>query len=288
MSNSVEFIDDLLSTFDKEIDTHTLTSDGNTHTKHCSSKNTTCNKLKNGTNHSKQSCSNNNTCNNTDNTSVSSTSETVIKTEQEAKAEQEEEEEKKALNEQELDELSEEEALRLAMEMSMNEDDRRLVHCIQKEIKEAQAHLSNWFSGNFASVRDKNCAWCDFCRRLHHQFEMYRIDQGVIQPLSYQFFIQFIALMYGTMKKTRRSDELSLDQHKIRNIVILAGDDDAIKYLRFAQGVSRTELSTAVYAKFESLALDPMAPNEWKYNHVMFIPSQKAPNGLLWTKWHMQ
>eukprot|EP00483_Globobulimina_turgida_P010115 UN10134 len=127
---------------------------------------------------------------------------------------------------------------------------------------------------------------------------MYRIEQGIIQPLSYQFFIQFIALMYGTMKnenkneKNEKNDDgnctLYIDQHKIKNIEILSADEDAIKYLKFAQGLKKCELMDAVYAKFESLALDPMSPNEWKFNHVMFIRATKAPNGLLWAKWHMQ
>ena len=200
-----------------------------------------------------------------------------------------EEESKEQMNDENMDELTEEEALRLAMEMSMNEDDRRLVYLIEKEIKESQSHLSKWFAGSFKSVSDKNRAWCNFCRRLHHKFECYRIENGIIQPLSYQFFIQFIALMYGTMNNLRSdSAELSIDQHQIKNIFILSADDEAIKYLRFKDGISRNEVKEAVFVKFESLALDPMSPNEWKSNHVMFCRSDKAPNGLLWTKWHMQ
>eukprot|EP00487_Bulimina_marginata_P008545 TRINITY_DN31232_c0_g1_i1.p1 TRINITY_DN31232_c0_g1~~TRINITY_DN31232_c0_g1_i1.p1 ORF type:complete len:101 (-),score=4.29 TRINITY_DN31232_c0_g1_i1:16-318(-) len=100
-------------------------------------------------------------------------------------------------------------------------------------------------------------------------------------------------MMYGTMKNhqtcTSSEDQTcAIDQHKIRNILLLSADDEAIKYLRFKQGVSKSEVKDAVYAKFESLALDPLAPNAWKFNHVMFVRSDKAPNGLLWTKWHMQ
>ena len=186
----------------------------------------------------------------------------------------------------EWDELSEEEALRMALEMSMTEDDRKLAASIKKEIRECQGHLSRWFAGSFKSVRSKNMAWCDFCKRLHHQFVMYRIEQGIIQPLSYQFFIQFIAMLYGTAGATAM--DLSIDQHKIKDIEILSSDDVAIQYLRFKEGVKDADLKSAVYAKFASLALDPMSPNEWKANHVMFIQSEKAPNGLLWTKWHMQ
>lgn len=182
--------------------------------------------------------------------------------------------------------LSEEEALRMAMEMSMTEDDRKLAASIEREIRDCQGHLSRWFAGSFKSVRDKNMAWCDFCKRLHHQFVMYRIEQGIIQPLSYQFFIQLIAMLYGSAGAAM--DNLSIDQHKIKDIEILSADNAAITYLRFNQGMADTDLKNAVYAKFASLAMDPMSPNEWKANHVMFIQSEKAPNGLLWTKWHMQ
>ena len=71
-------------------------------------------------------------------------------------------------------------------------------------------------------------------------------------------------------------------------MTILSVDDDAIRYLRFKQGIPKSELKGAVYARFSSLAIDPLEPTEWKFSHVMFVRSEKAPNGLLWTKWHMQ
>eukprot|EP00485_Elphidium_margaritaceum_P003379 CAMPEP_0202694904 /NCGR_PEP_ID=MMETSP1385-20130828/8641_1 /ASSEMBLY_ACC=CAM_ASM_000861 /TAXON_ID=933848 /ORGANISM="Elphidium margaritaceum" /LENGTH=237 /DNA_ID=CAMNT_0049350839 /DNA_START=30 /DNA_END=740 /DNA_ORIENTATION=- len=163
------------------------------------------------------------------------------------------------------DDMSEDEALRLALEMSMNADDHALVALIEREIRESQQHLSKWFNASFASVQDKNRAWCNFCKRLHHQFEMYRIEQGVIQPLSYQFFIQFVALMYGTMRGHHRStdNDINIDQHKIKDIALLSADDDAVKYLRFKQGIPKHEQDDAIYAKFQSLAMDPTAPDEW-------------------------
>ena len=87
----------------------------------------------------------------------------------------------------------------------MTDDDRKLLHLIEKEIHEAQGHLSNWFNGNFKQY-DKNRAWCNFCKRLHHKFEMYRIEQGIIQPFPYQFCTIFM-MMYGTMKQVIKNNQ---------------------------------------------------------------------------------
>ena len=261
MSDIIKLVDNLLNIFDKDISMIDVNNNCNNDNDKLESK--PWNKLKNGTT-------------------------SYINKEEE---EEEKDEQKVEIKEEIcVDELSEEEALRLAMEMSMTDDDRQLLELIKKEIGEAQSHLSDWFNGNFKTIRDKNRAWCDFCKRLHHKFEMYRIEQGIIQPFPYQFFVQFLAMMYGTMKQKNKgqSNTLYIDQHKIKNVTILSSDDDAIKYLRFKDGISKSELKGAVYARFSSLAIDPIEPTEWKFSHVMFVRSDKAPNGLLWTKWHMQ
>jgi len=305
MSDIIKLVDTLLDTFDKDISIINITSDKPDIK---SKQNMTSNpsaKHKNGTIHIDTTSSSSLSTGNNDNnqsdkpktppSSTSSTKPVSIINDEEEKEEKKDEvsndnNDNDEYDDKELDELSEEEALRLAMEMSMTDDDRQLLALVNKEIGEAQGHLSNWFNGNFKTIRDKNRAWCDFCKRLHHKFEMYRIEQGIIQPFPYQFFVQFLAMMYGTMKQKDigQSNTLYIDQHKIKNVTILSADDDAIKYLRFKDGISKSELKDAVYARFSSLAIDPMEPTEWKFSHVMFVRSDKAPNGLLWTKWHMQ
>eukprot|EP01083_Nonionella_stella_P248962 861372_1 len=198
MSNSVQVIDELLTKFDKEIAIISTIPDKNTNLVIKSNINPSSISTITNINPTEATC---NKIQTTTSSAAAPISNRQKEEEEETKSETKEEL-KEDLNGSDLDELSEEEALRLAMAMSMTSEDRKLVSCINKEISEAQQLLSNWFSGNFKSIKDKNKAWFDFSRRLHHQFEMYRIEQDIIQPLSYQFFIQFIALMYNSMPKT--------------------------------------------------------------------------------------